>query len=926
MLTNLYSPNTYKVCKPILVLLFFVVCYFNNINNTQATHIKAGEITARFVGNSEIEFTMVLFMSIESLNKTPDLITQQATADFQFSDRASVVTVSNPTMTDIDNDTRQYTYTGRVRNVPPGTTFTISYIKLNRNANIKNIAAGQSEVPFYLQTTIYTTQTRNTLPKLTIPPIDEGAVGQIFTHNPGAVDADGDSLSYTMTVPRADKGFPVNQFVKPEFVQPGPAVGGGAAFSNISATKGDFVWNAPTLEGLYNVAIEITEWRKSPVDGRYRKLSVMVRDMQINVKKNPNRRPELIIPNDTCVEAGVNTIFRDTILTYDPDSIRPRNYQNIYLTAVKLPNGSSFSLINPLNPVGTNLVANPGAGIFTWNAGCAAIRQQPYFVTFKAADQVVASQQMVTFKSWQIRVNGPRPSGVKINRQVTGFMISWDKYPCTNSDSIIIYRRDCGNGNYTPKPCETSLPPDFTKIGSVSNLDISYLDTFNIVQGNNYCYILGARFGGTSQGNSVLSEEHCMSSFYYEPLLTKVSVIKSDVEKGQIAVQWMRPLGAKDGNFQYVLSRKSTEANALFKSIFTTANLADTIFVDSLELLNTIDKQWIYQVALQKNGILQSKTTPTSSVFLTGKPGNKRVFLSWRYSTAWNNSKYTQYIYRKKNKETTFTLLDSIAVTTSPASYINTGLDIDDTLCYYIETRGRYCYDSLPRPLINLSPQICLSPGDSTRPCPPKLSLVDQNCDLPIDSLLIRPYKNRLSWTFDTTSENCSSKLSGFNLYKAADEESPYRFYKFFGFDTTRYIDMDNESQAACYTVTAISKLGLESDPSNIECNDNCAYYALPNLITPNGDSYNEYFGPMKYPVGVKSVQLSIYNRWGALVHYQDGDPELRWNPYQNDKNFTDGVYYYYALITYERRQKPRDAKSSLKGWVHILNVQHKKE
>ncbi len=892
----------------------------------QATHIKAGEITARFVGNTEIEFTMVLFFKIESLSADPRLVTEHTKAEFTFNDRKDTIKVFNPTITDIDNDTRQYVYTGRVRNVPPGSTFTISYAKNNRNDKILNLKGGNSiEIAFYLQTTIFTTQTRNTLPRLTIPPVDEGAVGQIFTHNPGAVDIDGDSLSYAMIFPRAGKGLTA-QYQSPESVQPGSAVGGGVAFSNIDPSRGDFVWNAPTREGLYNVAIEITEWRKSAVDGRYRKLSVMVRDMQINIKENPNRRPELKIPRDTCIEANANTAFRDTIYAYDPDSVRPRNYQNLILTAATLPTGATFQLVNPLNTIGSNLIANPGKGIIIWNAGCNAIRQQPYYMTFKVADQVVPSQQLVTYKTWKVKINGPKPGNIKINRKVDGFLLAWDQYPCTNADSILIYRKDCGNGTYKPSPCENSLPSDFVKISAVIDLLTNYLDTFKIVQGNNYCYILGARFGGSSQGRSVFSEQHCMSSFFYEPLLTQVSVKKTDIEKGQIEVKWLRPLGAVNGNFQYILSKKSNVANDVFKTVFTTSNLANTSFVDSLPVFNTLEKQWIYQVALVKDGLEQSKTALTSSVFLKGKPGNKRIFLDWTSTTPWDNGKYPYYIFRKKNKEIAFTLIDSVFTNSSTATYTNSGLDKDDTLCYFIQTRGRYCYDSLPRPLLNLSQEICLSPGDSTKPCPPKLSLVDENCDLPLDSLLIRPYKNRLSWTFDTTSENCKTKLKGFNLYKALNEESPYRFYKYFGFDTTRYIDLDPESQAACYWVTAVSKVELESDLSNRECNDNCVFYALPNLITPNGDSLNDYFGPMKYPVGVKSVQLSIYNRWGALVHYQDGDPELRWNPFANDKDFTDGVYYYYALINYERRQKPADAKSSLKGWLHILNAEHKKE
>ncbi len=60
----------------------------------------------------------------------------------------------------------------------------------------------------------------------------------------------------------------------------------------------------------------------------------------------------------------------------------------------------------------------------------------------------------------------------------------------------------------------------------------------------------------------------------------------------------------------------------------------------------------------------------------------------------------------------------------------------------------------------------------------------------------------------------------------------------------------------------------------------------IPNIITPNGDGYNDKFEieNSKY----YKVSVSLYNRWGNLIYesinYQNEWPE---------KDFADGVYYY---------------------------------
>ena len=61
--------------------------------------------------------------------------------------------------------------------------------------------------------------------------------------------------------------------------------------------------------------------------------------------------------------------------------------------------------------------------------------------------------------------------------------------------------------------------------------------------------------------------------------------------------------------------------------------------------------------------------------------------------------------------------------------------------------------------------------------------------------------------------------------------------------------------------------------------------YEIPNVITPNGDTENEFF--ILHPL-MKGSIFSVFNRWGKQVHASAS--------YQNDWNGSDlpsGVYYY---------------------------------
>lgn len=77
---------------------------------------------------------------------------------------------------------------------------------------------------------------------------------------------------------------------------------------------------------------------------------------------------------------------------------------------------------------------------------------------------------------------------------------------------------------------------------------------------------------------------------------------------------------------------------------------------------------------------------------------------------------------------------------------------------------------------------------------------------------------------------------------------------------------------------------------------------SIPNVITPNGDSYNEYFLlPTNLP---HAIHLTIFNRWGIEV-YSDPDYRNQWN----NSSLSDGVYYY----------EVRSDCLNSKGWIHVV-------
>lgn len=112
--------------------------------------------------------------------------------------------------------------------------------------------------------------------------------------------------------------------------------------------------------------------------------------------------------------------------------------------------------------------------------------------------------------------------------------------------------------------------------------------------------------------------------------------------------------------------------------------------------------------------------------------------------------------------------------------------------------------------------------------------------------------------------------------------------------DSTSYIEVHHPGK---YAVTVDQEGCIASD--TIEVKKNC-FINIPNVFTPNGDGYNDYFLPRQLlSRSVTKFSMNIYNRWGDIVFETNSTNGRGWDGKLNDKEQPGGVYVYLIKVTF---------------------------
>ena len=949
-----------------------------------ASHLRAGDIQAKVDTTANpnprrIFFKMILYTDVTGV--------PQPTATIFFGDGTSSCLDAipripgGPRAIPGNSDTYLNIYTFE-HTFPSSGGFTVSFIGENRNPGVLNMSNSVDQ-SFYISTYVFIDPALglNHSPVLTAPAIDKAGVNQVYLHNPAAYDADGDSLVFSLlpsqkvtasvssivgppcagatgnnqftaqTVPnfRYPNDPAITGSTPPQVVYNGVPVGvpGAPAIFVQNSATGQITWNAPVAVGYYNVAMQVEEYRRLPLGARL--IGRVIRDLQIIVSATSNLRPIITIPADLCVIAGQPVTGTVTAVDGGIGSVQ----SPISLFA--------YSGIIPPATFGQNLTGPPLArGTFNWQTECSNVARLPYLVVFKAQDNpgpiTPGNPPLIDEKTWRITVVGPAPQNLRATSVVgsgtnpNSVVLNWNTYQCANASRIYIYRK-INTSTFVPGPCDTGIPASagYTRIASVAANITTFTDSNTdasgtvrgLDRGQTYCYRIYAEFPLPAGGASIASQEACASFPGSAARLIKVDVETTGTTTGQMQVCWTRPRGVAgsilDGTPSYVLSRGEGLTPTAFTPIATLTSLADTCYTDTA--INTQDLQYTYKLEFVRtfppgdNRAPIREASPTaSSVRISAIPANiaaTAVTVSWTYNVPWDNALRPAVVFRRIGGTGVFTRIGTAATSNTGGTYADNdpALRKGQTYCYYVQTDGQYVGVSYLSSLLNRSQQRCLVLNSP--PCRPVLTLQNTNCDslaaLQEFPKLNERYTNRLRWNLSNLPAGCDATIASYRVYYRPTPTG--RFALLTTTTQTSFLHTDLEFSGGCYAVQAVAPSGIVSDTSNVACQDNCLFFKLPNIFTPNGDNQNAVFRP-KNNSPIRSIHFQAFNRWGVkvfentttssnsvLINWDGGGP-VGESGNGNGGKVADGIYYYLAEVSFADFA---NTKRTYKGWVEII-------
>ena len=638
--------------RKLLLVIGFLFCF---VFTAKATHQRAAEITYTWLGGNAYEFTLTCYTYTPSPAglQRDSLLVQWGDGMEEYIPRVVLQNLGEDYTLNVYKQIHNYSSSG---------TYTISMEDANRNFGVINVP-NSVMVPMHIETELVINPFLgyNNSVQLLNAPVDKGCVGKLYLHNPSAYDPDGDSLSYRLVTCKGQDGIEIPGYTLPQASQ---------AFV-IDSVTGELRWDAPLMQGEYNVAIMVEEWRHGV------KIGSVVRDMQILISACDNDLPQIQCDDQYCLVAGEQLDF--VISASDP------NGDNVTLTVSGAPLELAISpaMVNPETAFGMHPEME-----FLWNTTYAHVRNTPYQLVVHAKDDDTPVS-LTNVKTISINVMAPKVQGFAADLHGHDVTLSWLAYPCPNAKSLLVYRK-AGCDGYEPDACETGIRNGYQLIATLDNVSATSYTDHDLAQGVSYEYRILAQFPDGAL--SIVSDAACVELKNDSPLMTHVTNDSIDLVSGQVVTCWAKP---KEIDAQYVAPFSYSLTRILDGETSVVYEGADTTFLDAtVDLAEAVTL--IYKVEMRDaHQQLMGESATASAVMLSANGSNDAANLSWTEAVPWIVD--STQVFKEENGR-----FLRIACVTG-MTYTDSDVESDETYRYYVRTFGHYTMEGIMQPLVNYS-------------------------------------------------------------------------------------------------------------------------------------------------------------------------------------------------------------------------------
>ena len=635
-----------------LLVIGLLFCF---VFTARATHQRAAEITYTWLGGNAYEFTLTCYTYTPSPAglQRDSLLVQWGDGMEEYIPRVVLQNLGEDYTLNVYKQIHNYSSSG---------TYTISMEDANRNFGVINVP-NSVMVPMHIETELVINPFlgNNNSVQLLNAPVDKGCVGKLYLHNPSAYDPDGDSLSYRLVTCKGQDGIEIPGYTLPQASH---------AFV-IDSVTGELRWDAPLMQGEYNVAIMVEEWRHGV------KVGSVVRDMQILISACDNDLPQIQCDDQYCLVAGEQLDF--VISASDP------NGDNVTLTVSGAPLELAISpaMVNPETAFGMHPEME-----FLWNTTYAHVRNTPYQLVVHAKDDDTPVS-LTNVKTISINVMAPKVQGFAADLHGHDVSLSWLAYPCPNATSLLVYRK-AGCDGYEPDACETGIRNGYQLIATLDNISTTSFTDHDLAQGVSYEYRILAQFPDGAL--SIVSDAACVELKNDSPLMTHVTNDSIDLVSGHVVTCWAKP---KEIDAQYVAPFSYSLTRILDGETSVVYEGADTTFLDATVDLSEA-ATLIYKVEMRDaRQQLMGGSATASAVMLSANGSNDAANLSWTEAVPWIVD--STQVFKEENGR-----FLRIATVTG-MTYTDSDVESDETYRYYVRTFGHYTMEGIMRPLVNYS-------------------------------------------------------------------------------------------------------------------------------------------------------------------------------------------------------------------------------